>query len=480
MTVTSVVAYSLAEPGLHSVTLDAHPASATIRAALNAALHAADPAQAVRRFVCRSANELMIGERRYDLTALRRVRIIGAGKAGAAMAAACAEILGDALTDGFVVVKDDGAPLPDITKIRFAAAGHPVPDQRGVDAARQLVGFLRDSRADDLVLTLISGGASALLCLPDDTVSLAELQTLTGLLLAAGAPITAMNTVRKHIEQLKGGGLARRAAPAEVVSLILSDVVGSPLDVIASGPTVADGTTYSDALAVLTQYALLERCPATILQVLRAGEAGERPETVKPGDVCLERGYQLTIGSNVLASAALRAAIAAGGYPAVLLTDSLEGEARDVAQVIAALAKQIVAGNGICAAPAALVASGETTVTVRGNGRGGRNQELALAAAIALAGRADITVITLATDGGDGPTDAAGAVVDGMTAVRAAAAGLDLRAALQKNDSYTLLSALGDVLKPGASGTNVNDLVLVLIGLPGTGAGSVDSSHRLG
>jgi glycerate 2-kinase len=447
-------------------TLNEHRAADLIRSALDAALAAADPAQAVRRHLQRDGDRLTVGGADYDLRAYGRVRLFGAGKAGAAMAQACAEIFGDRLSDGLVVIKDDG-PIPAAPAgVRFAAAGHPVPDQRSLAAGRQLLALLADSRSDDLVIVVLSGGASALLCLPDERVSLADLQQLTGQLLAAGAPIQAINTIRKHVEQLKGGGLLRAAMPARMISLVLSDVVGSPLEVIASGPTVADPTTYADALALLEHYGLTATCPSAVLAVLREGAAGQRAETVKAGDPGLAAAQTIVIGSNRLALDAAADVLTAGGYRGLLLSDALEGEARDVGRTIAAIARQVERGDGITTAPAALLAGGETTVTLRGAGRGGRNQELALAAALELAGCREVTLIALATDGGDGPTDAAGAAINGTTADRARANGRDLRAALAENDSYHALDAAGDLLRPGASGTNVNDLLIVLIGVP--------------
>jgi glycerate 2-kinase len=448
----------------HNRTLDGHAAGDLIRSALDAALDAADPARAVRRCLERSGEQLTVAGRTYDLRGFRRVRVVGAGKAGAAMAQAVAKVLGDRLSDGLVVIKDDGRPSIVTAGVTYTAAGHPVPDRRSVAAGRQLLTLLDDSRSDDLVIAVLSGGASALLCLPDERISLDDLQQLTGQLLAAGAPIGAINTIRKHLEQLKGGGLARAAMPAQLISLVLSDVVGSPLEVIASGPTVADSTTYGDALALLARYGLQTTCPPAIMNVLQDGAAGRRAETVKADDPCLKATQTVIVGSNRLALDAAAQVLEAGGYRVLLLSDALEGEAREVARTVAAIARQIERGDGIAAAPAVLLAGGETTVTLRGSGRGGRNQELALAAAIELAGSQAVTLIALATDGGDGPTDAAGAAVDGTTAARAAAIGLDLRAVLADNDSYHALDAVNELLRPGASGTNVNDLLLVVIG----------------
>ncbi len=370
---------------------------------------------------------------------------------------------GDRLSGGIVVVKDDGAPLPAIPGVTLVQAAHPTPDERSVVAGQQMADLLAQADERDLVIALISGGGSALLNLPVPGVTLADLQRLTAELLACGAPIGAINTLRKHLDRLKGGGLARLAAPATLITLILSDVVGSPLDVIASGPTVADPTTFADALALLDHYELRDRCPPAILAYLTAGARGEQPETLKPGDPVLAKGQHVLIGSNAQAAQAALAAAQAAGFHALLLTTSLEGEAREVGKVLAAIAREIATNGHPLTRPACVIAGGETTVTLRGTGLGGRNQELALSAALALAGLADAAVIALATDGGDGPTDAAGAIVTGQTCAYARALGLDPQAYLDNNDSYTFFERAGGMLLTGPTGTNVNDIALVLV-----------------
>ncbi len=428
-----------------------------------AALAAADPAQATAAALRREGDWLIVGDRRYDLRAFERAWLVGAGKAGAAMTAAAVAALVDRLSGGVVVVKDDGAPLPDVAGVSLLRAAHPTPDERSVVAGQRIATLLAQAGARDLVIGLISGGGSALLNLPVPGVTLADIQALTTALLACGAPIGAINTLRKHLDQLKGGGLARLAAPATLVTLILSDVVGSPLDVIASGPTVADPTTFADAIATLDQYGLRAQCPPAIVAYLEAGARGERPETPKPGDQALAAVQNVLIGSNAQAAQAALAAARAAGFNALLLTTYLEGEAREVGRVLAGIAREMATTGQPLAPPACLIAGGETTVTLRGTGRGGRNQELALSAALALDGLNGVLVAALATDGGDGPTDAAGAVATGDTVARAHALGYEPRDYLQRNDSYTLFASLDDLLLPGPTGTNVNDLVFVLV-----------------
>jgi hydroxypyruvate reductase len=308
---------------------------------------------------------------------------------------------------------------------------------------------------------LISGGGSALMMLPEAPISLADYQALTQALLRSGATINQVNTVRKHIERVKGGRLAQIAAPAEIVALILSDVVGNPLDFIASGPTVPDTTTFGDALDVLREFDLGDKVPRPVADWIQRGVRGDVPETPKPGDAVFVRTATEVIGSLDLAAAAALQRARHLGFEAMLLTTFLEGEARDAGKLAAALAKELVLRGRPTASPSCLILGGETTVTVRGEGKGGRNQEIALAAGIALAGLERALVATLATDGTDGPTDAAGGFADGGTLARAAARGLDARAALAANDSYALLEQIGDLLITGPTNTNVNDLLFV-------------------
>jgi hydroxypyruvate reductase len=385
------------------------------------------------------------------------------------MAAAVASILGERLTDGVVVIKhghvlDDPAAAGPIEMVE---AGHPVPDQAGLRGARHIADVLHDTTERDLVLCLISGGGSALMTLPTPGVSLADLQALTQVLLGCGATINEINTVRKHISQLKGGQLARLASPATVVSLILSDVVGDPLDVIASGPTVPDPTTFSDAWSVLTRYGVVDDVPASITDHLTGGLNGAVPDTPKPGDPVFNRVQNVIVGSNWLATRAAADEAQRLGFDTVLLTTFLEGEAREVGKVVAGLAKGLASGETLHPAdrslsrPACLVLGGETTVTLRGDGWGGRNQEMALAAALALDGWDGVLVACLATDGTDGPTDAAGAFADGTTVVRAANLGLDAGSYLARSDAYHFFHLLGDLIVTGPTRTNVNDLILV-------------------
>jgi hydroxypyruvate reductase len=428
---------------------------------LGAALAAVDPAEAIRRVLVRGEHTLWVDGVAYDLRRYRRVFVIGGGKAGAAMAAAVETLIGDLVTAGVVNVKYGYTAPTEIIAVR--EAGHPVPDEAGIAGTREMVGMLRGLTADDLVLCLISGGGSALMTLPVEGVSLDDLQTLTDLLLRSGAPIQAVNAVRKHLSQIKGGQLARLAYPATVVTLILSDVVGSPLDVIASGPTVADTTTYAHAHAVLERYGIMDEAPESIRRHLRRGIAGMGYETPKPGDPELANVHHVIIADNAQAAQAAIEHAEELGFHTLLLSTYVEGEAREVARVLAALAKEIAAHGRPIPRPACLILGGETTVTMRGNGKGGRNQELALAGALAIQGMASVYIASLATDGSDGPTDAAGGLVDGTTVERGGRQGLSAQVALDNNDAYSFLHRAGDLMITGPTNTNVNDLMGVFV-----------------
>jgi glycerate 2-kinase len=426
---------------------------AAARAIFDAALAAARVAPLVQRVLHGEAGGLAVDGWRWERRPGARLVVLGLGKAAATMAQAVEAVVGNGLDEGLVVVKDGyGVPT---RRVQVLEAGHPVPDARGQAAALRLLELARRARADDLVLVLISGGGSALTPAPAPPVSLEDKQTVTRLLLEAGATIHELNAVRKHLSLFKGGQLARAAAPAEVLALVLSDVIGDPLDVIASGPTAPDPSTFDDALGVLERRGLRERVPATVLERLSAGRRGEVPETPKPGDPLFARVRHVVVGNNALVVEAAAAQARALGWEPVVVTRALAGEARVVARELVERARRL-------RAPACLIAGGETTVTVRGPGRGGRCQEFALAAALALRPDEELVVLAAGTDGTDGPTDAAGAVVDASTAARARAAGLDPARALADHDSHRVLAAAGDLVITGPTGTNLLDLYLIL------------------
>jgi hydroxypyruvate reductase len=431
-------------------------------AIFKAALKAAAPAEAVRRHLKIKDGVLIAGKQRYRLSGFRHVYVIGAGKASAAMAQAVERLLGSHIDGGLINVKY--GHVAKLRRVRLNECGHPVPDEAGVLGAREIAEIASQAGADDLVICLISGGGSALLPSPAPPITLAEKQAVTKLLLASGANIHEINAVRKHISLLKGGQLARLAFPATVLTLLLSDVIGDNLDVIGSGPTVPDTSSFADARSILDRYGIWRRTPETVRRRIQRGVRGEIAETPKPGDSAFRRTQNLIVGGNRLAVDAAAAEARKFGYRTTVLSTFIEGEAREVAHVYAAIAKQSCADRKHGQAPHCVIAGGETTVTLRGAGLGGRNQELVLSAAIDIAGLPRTIVLSAGTDGTDGPTDAAGAIADGQALARARALRLDARQFLANNDSYRFFDALGGLIKTGPTNTNVMDITIVLCG----------------
>lgn len=434
---------------------------------LDAALDAVDPEKAVSRFFYRSGDALIVGDRTYALQDWRHIYVLAIGKAAAPMARAVLAT-GIPVDSGIVITKYGHGPEQpgSLAPLMVFEAGHPTPDEAGMAAAEQAVAILNQAGEDDLIITLISGGGSALFTLPAAGLSLTDLQQTTALLLACGATINEINTVRKHLSQVKGGQLARLAVPATVISLILSDVIGSPLDVIASGPTVPDPSTWEDAWRAIETYGLIDALPMAVRQHLQAGLAGALPDTPKPGDAIFDRVQTLIVGDNALAAAAAADAATSRGFNSIILSTFVQGEAREVAQVLVGIGREVAAHQRPLPPPACLILGGETTVTLRGAGRGGRNQEMALAAGIALAAAPEagpIIIVALATDGTDGPTDAAGGVADASSVARARQAGLEPQQYLNDNNAYPLLQAINDLLVTGPTRTNVNDLYFAFV-----------------
>jgi len=427
-----------------------------------AGVAAVDPVAAVQRVVVRQGDTLYVEGVPYDLRRYAHAYVVGAGKAGATMAQGLEGVLGERLTSGVVTVKY--GHLAPVSRVLIQEAAHPVPDTAGVRGAEALVRLTQQAGADDLVFCLLSGGGSALLPAPSPGITLEEKQRVTGLFLACGASIDELNTMRKHLSRLKGGQLARLVAPATLITLALSDVVGDRLDVIASGPTVPDPTTYQDCLDIVQHYDLLARLPASVRTHLQRGQAGELSETPKAADAAFTRCQTALIGSNRMALQAAREEAQRRGYTTLLLSSSVEGEAQQIARMYAALAREIRQSGDPVRPPACVIAGGETTVTLHGDGRGGRNQEFALAAALALVGLDDVVVLSGGTDGTDGPTPVAGALADGHTVARAQALGMVPDDFLRRHDSYPFFHALEDLLLTGPTGTNVMDMHILLVG----------------
>ncbi len=430
---------------------------------LEAALEAAAPGPALKKWLALEGEVLRVGRERLDLTGFDDVIAVGAGKAGAAMAAALEQVLGGRLKAGRVVVKD-GHRKP-TRAIKIIEASHPVPDARGVAAGEKITALLQEyARPRTLVFCLLSGGGSALLVAPAQGISLADKQAVTSELLACGADISEINAVRKHLSRLKGGQLARLAHPAKVVSLIISDVVGERLDVIASGPTVPDLSTWADCREILARHQIWDQVPPSVRGRIEKGLLGDLPDTPKPGDASLAGVMNLIVASNrqALDAAALKAREL--GFTPLILSSSIEGETKDIARMHAALAREVRATGHPLSAPCCLISGGETTVTLGPKpGKGGRNQEFALAAALDVAELEDILVVSAGTDGTDGPTDAAGAQADGHTTARAWQKGLDPRSFLLRHDAYNFFRELKDLIITGPTLTNVMDIRLILL-----------------
>jgi glycerate 2-kinase len=428
------------------------------------AINNVDPFVAMRKHLFFESDSLTIAGRSYDLTQFHRILVIGAGKAVVPMLMALYDLLGNRISAGVVITKQGyvaAGQFPGANKISIIEASHPVPGQSNLDASSRLVRMVDHLGPQDLVICLLSGGGSALLLKPAPAISLADLQAATQLLLSSGAEIGEINTIRKHLDELKGGQLAKIIYPATLISLILSDVIGDHLDQIASGPTTADPTSFEDAWNILSKYHLVDQVPPSVSAHIQAGMQGHIPETIKPADPILERVHQVIIGNNLQAVNAALGAAASFGFSTLTLTTTLHGEASQVGRLLVETARSLLSSPIPLPRPACFVAGGETTVTLHGCGQGGRNQELALGAVDSLAGEAPMLLVSLATDGGDGPTDAAGAVVTNHTRASGLSLGLDASEYLSNNDAYHYFDNLGDLIKTGPTLTNVNDLVLI-------------------
>ena len=434
-----------------------------INSVLNASLLAVDPYQCTKRSMNFDGKLLSIQKNSYELDDFEHIYLIGTGKAVFPMAQAVHDMFHGRITKGFFIAKYENAEIQKTFPENFTTilGTHPLPSRQSENSTRKMVDFLQKLTPKDLVICLISGGGSALMSLPYDGISIEDMQEVTRQLLFSGASINEVNTVRKHLDRVKGGGLAREIWPAKLVTLVLSDVIGDALDAIASGPTVADPTTYADALSIIDKYKITEKIPPSAYSHLTNGTAGKVIETVKSDDKCLQDTNIYIIGSlSIAAQAAKKQADSIGLNTAILTTD-LKGEAREAGHKLVKELKNISAGNHTLAKPACLIAGGETTVTVRGKGKGGRNQETALSAARFMKDLPGCVFISLATDGEDGPTDAAGAVVDSRTIKAGQRLGLDADDYLGRNDAYTYLEKTNALIKIGPTGTNVNDLVFM-------------------
>ncbi len=430
------------------------------------ALSAVDPAKILKDRIRIERDRLFIktegnSERFFDLKKVDKIFLVGTGKAAGAMARAIEEIFEDRITKGIITTKY-GHQLP-LKKTDIIEAGHPLPDRKGFEGAKKIQRLLQESGPRDLVIFLLSGGASALLPFPADQIDLKEKQEVTQLLLDCGADIREINTIRKHISRIKGGWLAKWAYPSTVIGLILSDVVGDHLDVIGSGPTVPDPSTFEEAWEILKKYDLINEIAPSIRKHLQSGKEGKIEETPKPQEVIFERVHNSLLGSNILALQAAREEAAALGFHVSILSSSIEGETREAARFHTAIAKEVISSGNPIPRPACILSGGETTVTIKGKGLGGRNQEFVLAGALEISGVEKVVLLSGGTDGTDGPTDATGAVADHTTVQRGKSLGLDPNFYLDNNDAYPFFKKLEDLLMTGPTHTNVMDVRILLV-----------------
>ncbi len=431
--------------------------------ALSHALLAAEPRTILRNKIKVKGNALGIGTLSFKLSQFRRVLVIGGGKAAAGMSIEVEKILDGWITGGSVNIPAYTKPWPKGEQISFNPSSHPIPSEDGVRGVKNILRLVGQPSEEDLVICLISGGGSALMPLPSAGVLLSDKQKTTNLLLKSGAKIDEINAVRKHLSDFKGGRLAEKLYPATVLSLIISDVVGDNLESIASGPTVPDATTYPEAYTILQERGLWRKVPSSVRRRIQKGKEGKAPETPKRGSRIFKRVHNVLVGTNKESCEAAAEVLEKRGYHSLILSTRLQGESREVGKILAGICIGIRENQLPVAPPAAVVAGGETTVTVHGKGRGGRNQELVLSAASSIRGKPTIFVSSIGTDGVDGPTNAAGAVADGTTVERGLRIHLDSDSYLRENNSYPFFERLNDLVITGPTGTNVNDIFIAIV-----------------
>ncbi len=436
----------------------------TARTIFMDAVKAADPYRCIQNNVAIDGDVIRIGTKSYPAGIYSKIYVVGGGKASPRMGQAIEDILQDRITTGWINTKDGHSVS--LKHIEVHECSHPVPDKRGVYGAGKIINMLSEADEHTLVICLLSGGGSALMPAPADGITLAHKQKVTKRLLEVGANIGELNTIRKHLSILKGGGMARLAFPARLHVLILSDVVGDKLDTIASGPATSDSGTFSDCLEICKRYGITDSLPERVRERFRKGINGEISETAKPQDVFLTSAENTLIGNNRMSVDAAQKKARDMGYNTLVLSTFLEGEASEAGTFFAAIASEILASGNPLDMPACIIGGGETTVTVRGKGKGGRTQEMALSASRYLDGMKNVVFLSGGTDGTDGPTDAAGGIVDGETVSAGKRKKLSVDDYLGNNDSYNYLKQTGNLLVTGPTGTNVMDIQLLLAGKP--------------
>jgi len=421
-----------------------------------------DPEQLVREKVIIQDSTLIVEKREYNLNNYENIYVVGGGKACAPMAKAVEELLEDKIDNGIIVVKyGHGLPLK---RIKTVEASHPIPDVNGIRGTSDILRLLSKTGEKDLIICLISGGGSALLIQPHKEITLHDIQITSTELLACGATIDEINTVRKHLSSIKGGQLAKASYPSTLITLILSDVVGDPMDIIASGPTVPDASTFEDAYTIIQKYSLEDKMPNSICEFLRNGKMGRIAETPENGNEIFDNTQNVIIGSNKIALEAAENKAKDLGYNTVILSSLVEGESRETAKFFAAIAREVSRTGIPVPKPACIIAGGETTVTIKGKGKGGRNQEFALSAAMEIEGCEGVVILSAGTDGTDGPTDATGAIVDFNTCKNARKKfRLSPEEFLNNNDSYNFFKKTGEHIVTGPTMTNVMDIMISLI-----------------
>jgi len=430
---------------------------------IEAGITVVDPRVVLERSLVLDGSILKIEDARFDLNRFEHIYVFGAGKASGALAESVERILSDRVSGGLVNILEGTRSRYRTKKINFVETSHPIPGKAGVEGAKRIMTLVENAGEKDLILFVLSGGGSAILPLPAPGVSLEEMRELTRSLLKSGATINEINTIRKHLSSIKGGQLARAAYPATVIGLTISDVVGDPVDMIASGPAVPDPTTFQDAKNILEKYGLWNTIPKSVGTYLKQGLKGSALETPKPGDKIFQKVSTYIVGNNRVALNAVEEKARSLGFNTVILSTYLEGEARQAGIVLASIAQEEFYFNGPIERPAFIIAGGETTVTVVGNGKGGRNQELALSSAFKIQGLEGTIIASVGTDGIDGYSEAAGGIVDSNSLTRALEKGLDPRALLANNDSGGFFETMSDSILTGPTGTNVNDVMVVAV-----------------